>query len=64
MNEGKQKRNYYDKEVINQLVEEFGVSAYFVRQSLNGNRKSLTSDKIKKRYKQMNAAVDAALKSI
>lgn len=64
MSEGKQKRNYYDKEIVDKLVEEFGLTPRFIRKAISGDNKSLTADKVKARFKELTAALEAALKSI
>lgn len=51
MSENKVKsRNNYNQDFINALSEKYGVSTYFVRLSIRGERTSRTSESIKKEY--------------
>ncbi|KMQ68293.1 hypothetical protein [Chryseobacterium koreense] len=54
MNKGTKKKAEYSQhnvDAIQALVEKFGLSAYYIRQSVNGNRKGVVPDRIKKEYK-------------
>lgn len=67
MNKGtKKKDNYkqYNVDAINALVEKFGLSAYYIRQSINGNREGIVPDKIKKEYPQICKALEAGKEEI
>jgi hypothetical protein len=50
-----QKRNKYNEYVIQKLVEQFGVTAYYIRQSINGNRVSASSTTIKNEYLKLDS---------
>lgn len=54
MSKGTKKKadyNQHNVDAINALVEKFGLSAYYIRQSINGNRSGVVPDKIKSEYK-------------
>ena len=54
MSENKVKsRNNYNQDFINALSEKYGVSLYFVRLSIRGERTSRTSESIKKEYAEL-----------
>lgn len=54
--------NRYNTSVIDKLKSKYGVSRRFITQSLTGDRKSETSDSIKKDYKELLKKVEEALK--
>jgi hypothetical protein len=56
-------RKKYNVLVINRLKEKYGLSMRYIHMSLNGDRKSETSDLIIKDYKELCTEVDKALKS-
>lgn len=66
MSESKQKttNKHYNRDVVDALQEKYGVSNYFIRASLRGDRTSLTSDKIKKDYKAMTEATMKVVEEI
>ena len=64
MDKPTKKKNIYNKEVIERLVEKYGVSKRFVTMSLNGDRTSETSDSIKSDYKTMELEVAKTLKNL
>lgn len=47
--------------VINRLSEKYGLSSYYVRQCLKGYKDSITSNTIRKEYREMDAKVAQAL---
>jgi hypothetical protein len=47
------KRNKWNVAVIKEIVKLYGVSEYFIRESLRGDKKSLTSDAIVKDYNRL-----------
>jgi hypothetical protein len=49
------KRNKYNEYVIEKLVEQFGLTAYYIRQCVNGNRVSATSENIKNEYHKLDS---------
>ncbi len=63
MNKGtKKKENYHQHNVdaINALVEKFGLSAYYIRQSVKGNREGVVPDRIKKEYQMICKELEKA----
>ncbi len=49
------KRNKYNEYVVQKLVEQFGLTAYYIRQCINGNRVSATSTNIKSEYHKLDS---------
>lgn len=64
MDKRTKKKSDYNAEILNRLVEKYGVSKRYVTMSLSGDRKSETSDTIISDYKKMSSAVDQLLKSL
>lgn len=64
MNKGTKKTEYnqHNVDAINALVEKFGLSAYYIRQSVNGNRDGVVPDKIRKEYKVLCKQLDEVKK--
>lgn len=64
MNKGTKKAEYnqHNADAINALVEKFGLSAYYIRQSVNGNRDGVVPDKIRKEYKVLCKQLDEVKK--
>ena len=58
-----QKRNKWNSLVVNKLSEKHGFTGYYIRQCLKGERKSLTSDTIRKEYKQLVLKIENSLKN-
>lgn len=54
----------YDSDILDALFLKYGVSKYYIRQSINGNVKGVTPDSIKKDYVKMEAtnAIDKKAK--
>lgn len=50
--------------VLDRLQAKYGVTKHYIRMSLNGDRTSETSDKIKADYKLMEAELAKALKEL
>ncbi|SFD09989.1 hypothetical protein [Flavobacterium phragmitis] len=58
--ETKKNRKYtYDQRIIKALVEKYGLTTVYVRQCLSGNNLSITADKIKSDYKEIDKAFQA-----
>lgn len=53
--ETKKKAFPYNLKAIDVLVSKYGLSAYYIKQSINGNKKGITPDKIKKDYRSLDA---------
>lgn len=62
MNKDNRKRNSYNPVVINHLVEKYGFSKTYIRQSIDGTKKGITCETIRKDYYKQDQAVKAALK--
>ena len=58
-----QKRNKWNSLVVNKLSEKHGFTGYYIRQCLKGERNSLTSDTIRKEYKQLVLKIENFLKN-
>ncbi|MWB92951.1 hypothetical protein GON26_01125 [Flavobacterium sp. GA093] len=43
-------QNSYEKTILDALSSKYGLSHYYIRQSINGNVKGVTPDAIKKDY--------------
>jgi hypothetical protein len=48
------KRNKYNEYVVQKLSEQFGLTQYYIRQCLNGNKVSATSITIKNEYHKLD----------
>lgn len=53
----------YNQYVIDGLVVKYGLSSYYIRQSVSGNVDGITPDQIKADYKKLEAAVNTAVQS-
>lgn len=64
MNKSKTK-NYksYDSNILEALFLKYGVSKYYIRQSINGTVKGLTPDAIKKDYDKMVKANESTVQN-
>lgn len=62
MNKSSKKRNSYNPVVIDHLVAKFGFSKTYIRQSIDGTKKGITCETIKKEYYKKDEAVKAVLK--
>lgn len=63
MNKPTKKRNILNKDVVDKLIEDYGVSRRFITMSIRGDRTSTTSDKIVKDYKRLENQVKEAVKA-
>ncbi|HEY1194226.1 hypothetical protein [Flavobacterium sp.] len=55
--ETKKNRKYtYDQRIIKALVEKYGLTTVYVRQCLSGHNLSITADRIKNDYKELDKA--------
>lgn len=50
MNKPTTKRNNYNADAVDALIEKHGFSKMFIQQCLRGDRNSLTADKIRQDY--------------
>ncbi|WP_395075332.1 hypothetical protein [Flavobacterium sp.] len=57
-------KNIYNTEIIKRLKEKYGVSRRFITMSINSDRTSETSDKIKDDYKKMESEVEKTLNNL
>ncbi|GIZ10017.1 hypothetical protein [Flavobacterium sp. UMI-01] len=54
MNKSKTKiYNSYDSDILEALFQKYGVTKYYIRQCICGNKQGVTPDSIKKDYKIM-----------
>ena len=60
MNKETKKNPKYNLKAIDVLVTNFGLSAYYIKQSISGNKKGITPDAIKKEYKKACAELESA----
>ncbi|MEI7487938.1 MAG: hypothetical protein WCJ72_11115 [Chryseobacterium sp.] len=49
--------------MIDGLVVKYGLSSYYIRQSVSGNVDGITPDQIKADYKKLEAAVNTAVQN-
>lgn len=61
MSKSTQKRQSFNSQVVNKLSEKHGLTAYYIRQCLKNERNSITSDTIRKEYKQLVKQVNQVL---
>lgn len=54
MDKPTKKRLSYNTEIVKALSAAYEFSEYFIRECIRGNKKSLTADKIRKEYNDMN----------
>lgn len=62
MDKPTKKNKNLNREVVNRLIEKYGVSRRFITMSIRGDRTSETSDKITKEYKRLCKKVVTTLK--
>ena len=62
MSESTKKRNNYNTDVVNTLASKYGVSSRYVTMSLNGDRKSATSETILREYNKLVKAIKDQLR--
>lgn len=48
-------------QIIDTLVDHYGMTAYYIRQCVAGRREGITPDRIKKDYRQMAASLQQAI---
>lgn len=58
--ETKKKAFQYNQKAIDVLVSKYGLSRYFIKQSINGNRDGVTPDVIKKEYRSLVSELEQA----
>ncbi|WP_102979303.1 hypothetical protein [Chryseobacterium scophthalmum] len=54
MDKNTQKRLSFNTQIIKVLSSSYGVSEYFVRECIKGNKTSFKADEIKKKYNELN----------
>lgn len=57
----KTKKYTYDQRILKALNEKYGLTTVYIRQCLGGQNLSITADKIKADYKEIESAFSAAL---
>lgn len=50
MNKETKKAPKYNAEILTAMVEKFGFSSYYIRQSINGSKTGITPDRLKAEY--------------
>lgn len=60
MNKGTKKteQKRYNRQVIETLIEKFGLSDYYIRKSVSGKAVGITPDKIRKEYTELEKAIE------
>jgi hypothetical protein len=58
------KYNSYDSNILDALFLKYGVSKYYIRQSISGTVKGLTPDVIKKDYDKMVKANEQTVQNL
>lgn len=63
MNKGtkKDEKFKYNRQIIDKLVEKYGMTNYYIRQCASGKRSGITPDKIQKEYRQLSKAAEDAV---
>ncbi len=61
MDKNNKKRNSYNPVVIDHLVKKYGFSKSYIRQCIDGTKKGISCDTIKKDYYAQVAAVQSVL---
>jgi hypothetical protein len=56
-------KNLIPTPIMNQLVVEFGVTKRYIREAISKNRQSILCEKIEKRYRELNHAVEKAIQT-
>lgn len=56
--------NSYDAQILDALFIKYGVSKYYIRQSINGNVQGITPDAIKKDFSIMSKAQQQAVQNL
>lgn len=57
----KTKKYTYDQRILKALTEKYGLTTVYIRQCLGGTNKSITADKVKADYKEIERAFSAAI---
>lgn len=63
MDKTTKKRNNYNTEILNVLVDRYGYSIDFIRKSLRGDRVGEMPDVLKKEYKILESEANRAIKN-
>ncbi|MDI6049575.1 hypothetical protein QLS31_07010 [Flavobacterium sp. XS2P24] len=58
------KYNSYDSNILDALFLKYGLSKYYIRQSISGTAKGLTPDSIKKDYDKMVKANEQTVQNL
>ncbi len=61
MDKNNKKRNSYNPVVIDHLVKKYGFSKSYIRQCIDGTKKGISCDTIKKDYHTQVAAIQSVL---
>lgn len=60
----KTKKYTYDQRILEALSKKYGLTKVYIRQCLSGSNLSITADKIKADYKEIESVFSAALVSL
>ena len=59
----KTKKFNYNPQIIERLVDKYGMTSYYIKQCAAGRRDGIVPDKIRKEYKLLASAADKAVES-
>ena len=60
----KTKKYTYDQKILKALADKYGLTTVYLRQCLSGTNLSITADKIKADYKELDKAFNAAITNL
>jgi len=63
MAENTKKKKVYNQEILQVLIDRYGLSKDYIQKSLRGDRVGLVPDKLKKEYSTLILATDEAIKN-
>jgi hypothetical protein len=60
----KTKKYTYDQRILKALTEKYGLTTVYIRQCLGGQNLSITADKIKSDYKELEKSFQNAIEAL
>lgn len=60
----KTKKYTYDQRILKALTEKYGLTTVYIRQCLSGQNLSITADKIKSDYKELEKSFQNAIEAL
>lgn len=60
----KTKKYTYDQRILKALTEKYGLTTVYIRQCLGGQNLSITADKIKADYKELEKSFQNAIEAL